>query len=168
VTCDVLIFLFFAIFIAMGYKKGFVRSVYSTMSVLISVLVLYCCKEVFTQYVVSSSFGDIIYDFFARNYSEEIAKNCSYAVTYILSIIVLYVIIRFVIKTLFGVMDFMMKLPMLNIANKILGLALGAISGAIWIIVVINVLYCFPQTKDFVETSVVAEKLNMLAVDIMR
>ena len=165
--CDILMFGVLAIFVAVGYKKGFVRSVYSTLSVVISVLVLYCCKGMFTDYVASSSFGDIIYGFFERNYGEDIAAACSYAVTYILSIAVLYVLIRFAMKAVFGVMNFMAELPMLNIVNTILGAVLGALSGIIWIIIIINVLYCFPQTKEFVETSAIAETFNMFAIDFI-
>ena len=166
--CDIAIAVIFIIFLVIGFKRGFVRSIYSMLSVIISIALLYLCRGFFVEFVVSSPVGKGIYDFFVNNYGDEIALKCSYAVTYVLSIIILYVILRFLIKALFNVMDLLAKLPLINFVNSLLGAVLGGISGILWIVIIINILYVIPKTSMLVSDSSIAQHFNLFMMNFIK
>lgn len=167
-TFDIIIAVIFAVFLIAGYKRGLVRSVYSLLSVAVSIALLYFCREFFVEYIVSSPVGKWIFNLFRENYGADVAQKCSYAATYIVSIIILYAIIRFIVKALFGLLDFIAKLPLINIVNSILGAVFGCVSGILWILIIVNILHCFPKTADFVADSSIVEYFNLLAVNFMK
>ncbi len=165
--CDIAILVVFAIFLVSGYKKGFIRSAYSMLSVIISIVLLYFFRDAFTEYIVSSSVGEGIYEHFSANYDGDIAEKCAYALTYILSVAILYIALRFAVKSLFKVLNIIAKLPLLNILNSLIGAAFGAVGGFLWIVIVLNVLYIFPQTKDLVSDSEIAKAFNLFAINFL-
>ncbi len=165
--CDIAVILVFVLFLVTGYKKGLIRSAYSMLSVVISVALLYFLRDAFADFIVSSQIGESIYDFFLRNYDGEIATKCAYAVTYIVSIIILYVVLRFMIKALFNVLNLIAKLPLLNFVNSMLGAVFGVLGGVLWIVIIINILNCFPQTKDFVADSEIVKTFDILTINFL-
>lgn len=162
---DIAIIIAIGIFIINGYHKGFVKSIYSVLSLAATVLLLFVLEDTFIEAISASPIGTAIGDFFADSTkSELIARECSSAVIYLVSCIILYIAIRFALKFVLKILDTIASLPVINLVNKFLGMFIGFIAGAMWIVIILNVLYVFPQTSDFVLDSAIAEYFNIIFI----
>ncbi len=163
--CDLCILGVLVLFTLNGYRKGFVKSIYSTISLFITVILVSVFKGSFIKVISQSSVATVIGEFFAgKTGSAEMAALCSEGIVYLFSIIILYIVIRLVLKFTLTIINSLALLPFIKSLNKGLGLILGAIIGVIWIVIILNVLHVIPQTTEYVQNSNIVEYFKLILI----
>jgi len=158
--CIITALLFFAI---RGYKKGFVKSVYSIVSLAASFVIMALFGSSIIGTIASSSFGMSIGNFLAENVSDSvIIERCSSAIIYFVSSVVMYISVKFLMKFVLNILNKIASLPFISSINKFLGLAVGMVFGIIWIIVAVNVLNAIPKTESFILSSQLVKIFELL------
>ncbi len=154
---DICLVIIFALFVYNGYSKGFVKSVYSVLSLVVTVILVSVLKDNFLKLISQSPIALKIGEFFAGSgASAELAAVCAENVTYLLSTIMLYLLVRIVLKFSLNIVNSIASLPVINSLNKLLGLLIGAVIGIIWLLVIVNVMNVIPETAEYIETSALA------------
>lgn len=162
---DICILTVLALFIFNGYRKGFVKSIYSLLSLFITYFLVSVLQDSFIKIISESSVSMYIADFIAgKTGNSEISALCSEKLIYLLSSVVLYILIRMVLKFGLTIIDSIASLPLIKSLNKFLGFIMGAVTGIIWIVIIINVLSVFPQTKDYVINSEIANIFKLILI----
>jgi uncharacterized membrane protein required for colicin V production len=160
---DLCIILCLILFSAIGYRRGFVKSVYSIASLIATFAVLALFGDVFIDAVAKSPVGISIGNYLSENINDSfIVERCSSAVVYLISSIITYVAVKFLMKFLLKVIDKLAKLPFINSVNKFLGLFIGFIFGSVWVVVIVNVLAAVPKTEELVISSQIAQIFNLI------
>lgn len=154
---DICIAAFIALFAFWGIKQGLINSVYSLLSMVVSLIVVYFVKDSFVSAVAESPVGDIIRNSVTANYDSTIAENCTDAIVFFAASVILYIIIRLILKMTKGVFGVISSLPIIRPINKVSGFILGITIGAVFSIFITNILHTVPQTKELVESSSVVE-----------
>ena len=158
--CIITALLFFAI---RGYKKGFVKSVYSIVSLAASFVIMALFGSSIIGTIASSSFGMSIGNFLAENVSDSvIIERCSSAIIYFVLSVVMYISVKFLMKFVLNILNKIASLPFISSINKFLGLAVGMVFGIIWIIVAVNVLNAIPKTESFILSSQLVKIFELL------
>ena len=103
---DLIIIILMVMFVLNGKRKGLIRSVYSVLSLALSMLLVYMLRGLFTDFVANSSVGLSISEYIASSVGEEAATICSAAVISVLSLIVLYFLVGIILRTTVGLLDF--------------------------------------------------------------
>ena len=147
---DVIIILILALFFFAGLKKGFVKTAYSMLSLILSAVIVYFLKDSFVSVIAASPIGEAIGSFFASGYGGELSLHCSEAVISVVSVIILYFLIA--------------RLPLISSLNKLLGGVVGIAVGALWVVVITNVGHCFPQLAPLIDASRLAKMFGILFI----
>ena len=162
---DICIIVFLIFFALGGYKKGFVKSVYSIVSLAATFLILFIFDKPLINAIANSPFGIAAGEFFANNTTDNlIVQSCSSAFVYLVSCIVLYIVIKIVLKFALKILDNIASLPFIKTINKFLGFFLGLVFGIIWAIVILNILSIFPKTEIYVLSSELVKIFNIIFI----
>ena len=162
---DIGIVVLLIIFAYNGYHKGFIKSVYSVLSLVATLLILFVFDDFFIDAIAKSPLGVSIGEFFVKSSDNAfLAQQCSSAVVYIASSIILYVAIKFALKFVLSVLSVVASLPIIRFFNKTLGLVIGFVIGCIWVVVIVNILYVFPQTSEYVLESLIADYFGIIFI----
>ena len=159
---DLLIVAILIVFAIIGWKRGFVKTTYSLLSIIISVMLVYMLRGVFVEFVAESALGKAIGDFFAGSTPGLVADKVASGVIYIFSSIVLYLIIRLSLKFLLIVLEKAFNLPVIKQINSICGFVFGVLSGFFWVVLGANILCLFDSMHDFVVSSYILDVFNLL------
>ncbi|MDY3304825.1 MAG: CvpA family protein [Clostridia bacterium] len=154
---DICIISVVALFAFLGVKQGLINSVYSLLSIVVSLIAVYFAKDSFVSAVSKSPAGDMIRNSITANYDSAVAENCTDAIVFFAASVILYIIIRLILKMTKGVFGVISSLPIIKPVNKVSGLILGITIGAVFSIFVTNILHTVPQTRELVESSSVVE-----------
>lgn len=159
--CIILALLFFAL---RGYKKGFVKSVYSIVSLAASFVIMALFGSSIIGKIASSSLGISIGEFLAENISDNvIIEKCSSAIIYFVSSVIMYIAVKFFMKFALNILNKIASIPFISSINKFLGLAVGLMFGIVWIVVGVNVLNSIPKTETFVLSSQIVSFFGLLS-----
>ena len=151
------------IFAFRGYKKGFVKSVYSIVSLVASFIIMALFGGSIIGIIASSPIGVSIGEFLAENISDNaIIERCSSAIVYFASSVVMYIAVKFLMKFILGILNKLASLPLISSLNKLLGLVVGVVFGIIWIIIAVNVLSIIPKTEELVISSQIVEMFGLI------
>ena len=137
----------------LGIKKGFVRSIGSIISLIITFIVVYCFHNQFAQALGESAVGEKITEIFFANYDGLFAQQAASALISVVALVVMYLLVSLSVKFTIGLIDCIAKLPVFNALNKILGIVSGVCIGIFWVALIVNVLSIFPETVTYVESS---------------
>ena len=160
---DICIIAIFAIFVYNGYKNGFIKSVYSILSLVATIIVVSIFKESFVKSIAESDIGVSIGKLLTGSSADpKIVALCSEGVIYLASVAIFYVVLKFILRFTLTIIDSIASLPIIKSLNKILGLVIGGVIGGIWIGVVIGVLYNVPKTSVWLEDSVIVEYFKII------
>jgi len=160
---DICILALFALFVFNGYKKGFINSVYSILSLAASVILVSLFKDTFVTAIAESDFGVKIGELFAGSSAKpEVVSMCSEGVVYLASVVVFYALLRLVLRFTLTIINSIASLPVINSLNKILGLALGAVIGAVWLVVIVGALCNIPKTAGWFNDSTIVEYFKII------
>lgn len=160
---DICILLIFTLFAVNGYKKGFIKSVYSIISLVATILLVSLFKDNFIRFISNTSLGVAIGEFFATDSHDPIlVKLCSEKIVYLAFVVIFYVVVRILLKFALTIINSIASLPLVNSLNKFLGVIVGMIIGVIWIAIIIGVLSGMPQTKEYVIDSIIIEYFHII------
>ena len=149
--CIVIALVFFAL---KGYKKGFVKSVYSIVALAASFVIMALFGKSIIGIIASSPIGVSIGEFLAENISDNvIIERCSSAIVYFVSSVAMYIAVKFLMKFVLNILNKIASLPFIRSVNKLLGLAVGLVFGIVWIVIAVNVLNVIPKTEEFIISS---------------
>lgn len=176
---DIIISAVIILCIFIGYKRGFVRSLCSALSFVLSVFVAFLTYGKITELIsaspvgefvsskISAGLGNVAIDFSsvpevlqssfregATDAADVVAHNLTVVIIGVIAIIVTIVVVRLILKVLFKVLDIFAKLPVVKQCNKFLGTVFGAVSGCIWacvIVFAVNQIILLPDV-GFVST----------------
>ena len=158
--CIVMALVFFAL---RGYKKGFVKSVYSIVSLIASFAIMAIFGGRLIGIIASSPVGMAIGEFLSENISDSvIIEQCSSAIVYFVSSIVMYIAVKFLMKFVLGILNKIAYLPLIRSVNKLLGFAIGFVFGIVWIVIAVNVLNVVPKTEEFIISSQIVENFGLI------
>ncbi len=161
--CDIAIVIFLVLFMLNGYRKGFVKSVYSLVSLLATIVVLFVFGDAIISQIATSPIGISIGEFFAENTGDiALIKSCSGAFAYLVSNIITYVVIKIALKFILHILEKLASLPFINMVNKFLGIIVGLASGIMWAVIILNVLCIFPKTEIFVMSSQILKYFDLI------
>lgn len=161
---DVIIILILALFFFAGLKKGFVKTAYSMLSLILSAVIVYFLKDSFVSVIAASPIGESIGSFFASGYGGEFSLHCSEAVISVVSVIILYFLVKLALRMLINVADLIARLPLISSLNKLLGGVVGIAVGALWVVVITNVGHCFPQLAPLIDASRLVKMFGILFI----
>lgn len=151
---DIVIIVIVAVSVLLGYKKGFVKSIYSILSLLVTYLILFYFKASLITAIAESQIGQMIGKIFVSGAGDTaLAKQVSSAVIYLASGIILYFVIKLILGAVLSILNTITSLPIINTLNKFLGLCIGIVIGLIWVVIVLNVLSALPETAESVALS---------------
>ncbi len=154
---DIFIVSLIVISVYLGYHKGFVKSIYSVLSLVVTYVILYFFKSTLITAIANSQIGELIGSLFVSEAGNTIlAEKASSAVIYLVSGVLLYFAVKLILGIALRVLDTLASLPIINIFNKFLGLCIGAVIGMIWVVIALNVMVALPQTIDYVSASELA------------
>lgn len=162
---DICIIIVLMIFLINGYNKGFVKSVYSVISLIATLLILFVFEDSLIEMISKSPIGTFVGEFFVSATEDMFLLNkCSSAFIYLVSCIILYILIKFILKFALKILDSVASLPLLRTINKFLGMFIGLITGGVWVVIVVNILCVFPQTTDYILSSYIANYFNIIFI----
>jgi len=159
---DICIVIFVLIFLIVGQKRGFVRSVYSLLSIVLSVVLVYLLKDIFIKAVAESPLGEAIGGFFAESLGSEFSEEISLAAVSVVSMVILYFASKFILRALVGILNAIAKLPILSSLNSFLGAVFGIVAAALWITVITNIANLFPEAQKLIAQSSLVEFFGIL------
>lgn len=122
---DGLLIVLFAACVYLGWQRGFVKTFSRLLVLLISVL-------------VSAVFGGPVATVVN-------AHNLSYGLTRLICSVVLFVITYALASLVIGVLNWAAKLPLLKQMNRLLGLIAGVVSGALWVLFAVGMIWMVAQ-----------------------
>lgn len=120
VLLDILVVLLMAAIVFFGFKRGFVKTVLSSARLLLAILITYLLGSHITAWV-RNTFMEPSEDGLEELASDALAVVIGYALTFLLSFVILAVATWLICKFL--------TLPVLKQCDKLLGLVLGLLSG---------------------------------------
>ncbi len=159
---DACIVIFVLIFLIAGQKRGFVKSVYSMLSVVLSIVLVYFLKDAFIKAVAESPFGVAIGEFFAGSLGSEFSNELSLVAVSVVSMVILYFASKFILRAVVGIIDKIAKLPILSSLNSFFGAVFGIVAGGLWVIVITNIANLFPEAQKLIAESSIVDYFGIL------
>lgn len=173
---DVVLILGLVAFSYFGWKKGFVKTLLGFASTIISLVFSIVLYNPIAQLISKSFIGDFVrenaYDFLSKSLQngEQLLKTdikvetASMLVINTISFVVVIILTKILVGVLTKVLDLAAKFPVIKQANKILGAAVGLISGLLTCYIIIGVLKnlsandTVSQIVEGIENSAIAVK----------
>ena len=162
---DVVILILFSLFVYNGYKKGFIKSVYSILSLVATIILVSIFKDTFVKAISESPIGVAIGEFVVGNSEDAaLAPIYSQGIVYLVSVIIFYILIRFVLRFTLTIINSIASLPIVSSLNKFLGLVLGIVIAIVWIVVIVGVLSTIPKASKYIEDSLIVEYFKIIFI----
>lgn len=122
---DLVIILIIGYSVWYGHKKGFIKTAFNLVIKLVSFIF---------ALILAQPLSGLFVEKMLSEYPPAIAKAAAYTIGFI----IVYVVVHIALVIVSNVLDLISKLPLLNFANKTLGIAIGAALGFVsaWIFVI--------------------------------
>jgi len=152
---DIIILAVVLLFMAIGYYRGLIRSVLSLVQYFaVTVLAIYFAP-VFSKVLIEKFNLDLLIIDWAKNnidlfantigiMSEEILKNITGRIINVLSIIILFIVLKLIFTFIIAILSKIGDLPIINVVNKLGGLIFGIITGILMVYLVIIIINWLP------------------------
>ena len=150
----------------LGMKRGFVRTAYSMFSLVVSSVIVYFLYNYFLSYFAVSEVGKTISNYVSSSYNGIFSEQISALAVSAAALLVLYFIVKLVLKFLIGILDLISKLPIINTLNKFLGGIIGVAIGAILVVIITNIAFAIPAITPHIEASKIVEATDILMITI--
>ncbi len=187
-ACIILIW----IFAAKGYKKGIVKGLFGLVSFVASGIITAVVYKPVSEYIISVPFikdkivliEEKITQFIAASQQDSVSRlpdwlleiagetinetnlALSSSVTNILvsvlCIVIVYLLVKLALRLFEGVLEIIMKLPVLNLLNHAGGTVCGVVSSVIVLWLVLAVAVLFAATPVFTSINEVLQSTNIL------
>jgi len=164
---DLIILLIVLIFMLFGYYKGLVKSVLSVVQYFAVIILSIVFAPTVSKIFIEKFSLDVIIINWAKNnenmfsnainlVGDEILQNIAGRIINVLSIIILFIVLKVLFSFVIAILNKVANLPILSVVNRVGGLALGAVNGILIIYVGILLINWIP-----LETlSPIREELN--------
>ena len=149
---DILTACFFAIFIWVGYKNGFLKSAYKVAAFIASIILAYILYPYIKDFIVGSAFGDMVRSIVQTKYVEpKIASETLTATAlpeYMISFLSVFIITRILISIIGKVVNIVSRLPVIRFFDRAVGVVFGIIEGVIIIYLVLALVYAITPLRE--------------------
>ena len=176
---DIVVIAIVAILALIGWNSGLIKAIFHLGYYLISVVIALFLYPWLTGIVMASRFAvwletEIIYPAIVNNApvpallrkaADAVASNTATGLTKVIISIICFVaafiIVRIGLKFTVRLLDKIAKLPVLNIVNKVGGLAVGALNGVlvVYIALAIAAVFVNPDVVGFINRSTIASHM---------
>lgn len=153
---DIAVFAFVLLFVWLGYKSGFMKSLFGICSYFISIILGLMLYPVVSNVLKNSAVYNTVYNFsekqtalgFAENtaisgilnkVSSHAAVSLAEFLINIIAFAAVIIICKIIISVILKSVSFLSRVPVISFFNRILGAALGGIKG----IVLLYILFLF-------------------------
>lgn len=184
---DLILILILIAFSYHGWKKGFIKTLIDLTSTLISLVLSMILYNPISSFIKESPLGELVrektYSFMEMSLengeklllTDSAVESASSVVIYAISFIAIIIISKILIVVLAKVLDIASKFPVIKQANKILGTAVGLLSGLLICYIAVGVMSNFTTSDTIIkvveniESSMLAVKLyeNNIVSDIL-
>ena len=154
---DLILIAIVAVCVCFGYKRGFIKTLRSLCSFVLSILVAIFLHGTVTALIDNSLVGAIIREWITKHIdlskidvskfgvlsniasdstesiADTVAANMTTAIISVLAILITIVASKLLINLLFKALNLFSKLPVIKQCNKLLGASIGAFNGYFWI-----------------------------------
>jgi len=156
---DLIILGIILVFMLIGYKKGLIKVVLSIVQYIIVLGLSVFFAPTLSKFLIENFNLDIkIFNLVTKNISmftdgisiisDEILKNVVGRIINILSIIILFVVLKIVFGIVLMILNKVANLPILSMVNRAGGLLLGALEGVLIVYIFILIINWFPISSD--------------------
>ncbi len=139
---DIAILIIVGIFMILGYYRGILGTIFSLVQWIAIAYFSVLLTPIFSQFVVSNFKLDIVILDFVYSHSEifnkavsimtdEMLHSIVLRVINVLSIVVLFILLKILFSIAFSILNNIVKLPILNEINKIGGIIAGMAEGIV-------------------------------------
>ncbi len=161
---DALIIITLVLSFILGLKRGFVRTLYSMLSLVLATVIVYFLYDYFLKYFATSNAGKLISDYITSNYNGIFSDKISALAVSGVALFVLYFVVKLLLKFIIGMLEILAKLPLINTLNKFLGGAIGVVIGAILVVIITNIAFVIPSLSPHIEASKIVEMADFLLI----
>ena len=149
---DIILVAALLIFVRIGAKKGLIRTLFGTISTLLSLFLTAFIYHPFSQILHNSAVGDYVRKLVEKSFEQkiqegaiipllnEVTKSTSTIIINIISFIIVIIATRLILSILSRVLNIASKLPLIKQLNSILGMIAGAISGILICYIIIGII----------------------------
>ena len=149
---DIILIAVIIISIYIGAKRGLVRTLFTTLSTFISLILTALIYTPFSKALYNSPFGSYIKEltlnFFAEKFQNtpqlpminHAAQTSSVLIVNIVSFVLVIIVIRIFLAFLFAILNITAKLPVIKQFNSILGMVIGAVGGILISYIAIGII----------------------------
>ncbi len=179
---DLGILLVILVFMLLGYYKGLVRSALSLVQYfVVTILSVMLAPTVSKMLIETFNFDLFIVEWIRNNenlffnaisiVSEEILKNIAGRIINVLSVIILFILLKIVCMIVIGILNKIANLPILNVVNKVGGLLIGAVNGILVVYLLILLINWLPleslsAIRDGVKSSFLGIAINSCVPEV--
>ena len=152
---DIIILAVVLVFAAIGYYRGLIRSVLSLVQFFVVTILSIYFAPVFSKALIEKFSLDLVIIDWAKNnidlfantigiLSEEILKNIAGRIINLLSVIILFIVLKLIFTFIIAILSKIGELPIINVANRLGGLIFGIITGILMVYLVIIIINWLP------------------------
>lgn len=159
---DIIVFVIVAVMAFWGLRSGFIRAVFHLGYYVISVIAALVFYPLVSKFLINSALSRYIHDKVIlprismetgglnlptflqnavtegiNNTTEAVAASMTEMAISIICFIIVFILVRFGLKFAVKILDTIAKLPLLNLFNKVGGLAVGVLNGVIIVYLVL-------------------------------
>lgn len=156
---DIILILVLCLFVYIGYKKGFAKTLVNASANVVSVVFGVLFTNPVAQLIFKSPIGESVrnsaMDSLGKGAESSAIKSAAVSVaadsmamvvSSVISFILVTVLVRIAIGLIAGAVNIVAKLPLIQRANHILGAVIGGISGSLICYVVIGFLFVLSES----------------------
>ena len=175
---DILTAIIFVIFIWSGYKTGFLKSAYRVVAFAVGIALAYMLYPYVRNIIMSSAAGDTIRSIVQTKYvapsiadnafaadslpgyvqsmvangqialSDAVSGFLSGLIINIISFLLIFIIVRFLIAIVGKLLHFVSKLPVISFFDRGLGVALGIVESVMFIYLILALVYAITPLRQ--------------------
>lgn len=179
---DLFILIVILIFMLMGYYKGLIKSILSVIQYfVVTILSIMLAPQVSKIFIEKLNLDLVIIEWAKNNeklfpanleiISDSILKNFAGRIINILSVIVLFIVLRLVFAIVIMILNKVANLPILGVVNKLGGLLIGAVNGIIVVYLLILLINWLPfanfdEARTLVKASCLGTTINVFVPEV--
>ena len=149
---DIILIVILIIFARSGSRKGLVKTLFGTMSTLLSLVLTALIYSPFSKMLYNSTAGDYITSAIRKLFEEKIqagadilmldkaVEAASILIINVLSFVIVVIITKIILMFISSAINITAKLPVIKQLNSILGMVAGVVSGILVCYILIGII----------------------------
>lgn len=188
---DIIVFIFILLFVWLGYRAGFIKTLLGMCSYFISIILGLMLYPLVSKFLENSALYDAVLkfsekrtsvsiegDFFIneilQNAESHVATSIAELLINIISFVLVILICKIVIAIISKSLNFLSKVPVISFFNRILGAAAGGLKGIVLLYILFLLINFLPanitsKAFDDINNSTIAHKFyrENLIIDVL-